>query len=122
MIFHQLEHVLHRGAALTKLVSFKHAIDLVMVLPGKVAKEVRTQFSNIIERYMAGDESLKDEIDANARSTSPVAQMARASVQSDGEEERDRKRRRLTEDAQYRSLALGNINTAMDIMSKLKQG
>jgi hypothetical protein len=119
MIFHQLEHVLHRGAALTKLVSFKHAIDLVMVLPGKVAKEVRTQFSNIIQRYMAGDESLKDEIDANARSTSPVAQMARASVQSDGEEERDRKRRRLTEDAQYRSLALGNINTAMDIMSKL---
>ena len=48
---------------------------------------------------MAGDESLKDEIDANAQSSSPVARMARASVQVNGEEERDCKRRRLMEDA-----------------------
>ncbi|MCF8135479.1 MAG: hypothetical protein K9J32_08345 [Synechococcus lacustris] len=106
--------------------SFKHAIDLIMVLPGKVAKEVRTQFSNIIKRYMAGDESLKDEIDANAQSSSPVAQMARASVQIDGEEERDRKRRCLMSDseiqsmqARTRNLALDNINIAMDILGKL---
>ncbi len=79
----------------------------------------RVQFSNIIRRYMAGDETLKDEIDANAQSSSPVAQMTRALVKGDGEEEHDRKRRRLTDDAQYRGLALGNINTAMDIMSKL---
>jgi hypothetical protein len=52
--------------------------------------------------------------------------MARASVQSDGEEERDRKRRRLMSDseiqsmqAQTRSLALDNINIAMDILGKL---
>ena len=87
-----------------------------MVLPGQVAKEVRVQFANIIKRYMAGDESLKDEIDANAQSSSPVA---RASVQADGEEEQDRKRRRLMEDAHYRSVALGNIGNAMSILGEL---
>jgi hypothetical protein len=35
-----------------KLLSFQHAIELVMVLPGRVAKETRTQFSNIIRRYV----------------------------------------------------------------------
>lgn len=108
-----------KGNAHTKLVSFQHAIELIMVLPGQVAKEARTQFSNIIKRYMAGDESLKDEIDANAQSGSPLARMARASVQGDGEEERDSKRRRLMEDAQYRSVALGNISTAVDLMGRL---
>jgi len=34
-----------------KLVSFQHAIELVMVLPGRVAKETRTHFANIIRRY-----------------------------------------------------------------------
>jgi hypothetical protein len=100
-------------------VSFQLAIELIMVLPGQVAKEARVQFSNIIRRYMAGDETLKDEIDANAQLSSPVAQMARASVQGDGEEERDRKRCRLIEDAQYRSMALGNISTAVDLMGRL---
>jgi hypothetical protein len=34
-----------------KLVTFQHAIELVMVLPGRVAKETRTHFANIIRRY-----------------------------------------------------------------------
>jgi hypothetical protein len=29
-----------------------------MVLPGKIAKETRTQLADIIRRYMAGDETL----------------------------------------------------------------
>jgi hypothetical protein len=53
------------------------------VLPGKMAKEVRTKFSNILTRYMAGDASLVGEIVANAESTSPIAQMARAAVAED---------------------------------------
>jgi len=73
----------------------------------------------ISQRQYPADESLKDEIDANAQSSSPVAQIARASVQVDGEEELDRKRRSLMEDAQYRSLALGNISTAVDLMGRL---
>ena len=51
-----------------------------MVLPGKVAKETRTQFANVIRRYMAGDATLVPEIQANAQSASPVADLARATL------------------------------------------
>ena len=44
-----------------------------MVLKGKKADESRTKFANIIRRYMAGDESLIREIQANAVSSSRVA-------------------------------------------------
>lgn len=96
-----------------------------MVLPGKVAKEVRVQFADVIRRYIAGDRSLIDEIEANAQSSSPVAQMARATL-GDGEEEQDRKRRRVMEDAQIQSLQNKNriesleiISTSMDLMTRL---
>lgn len=51
-----------------------------MVLPGETAKETRVQFANIIRRYMAGDESMHAEIQANSVSSSPIAQMARESL------------------------------------------
>ena len=54
------------GNSRTKLVSFKNALELVMVLPGRVAKETRTKFASIIQRYMAGDRGLVDKINANA--------------------------------------------------------
>ena len=68
------------GGSRTKLVSFKDALELVMVLPGKVAKEIRTQFAGIIQRYMAGHVSVAMEVEANAQSDAPIAQMARASL------------------------------------------
>ena len=40
------------------ILTFEHAIELVMVLPGKIAKalqETRAQFADIIRPYMAGD-------------------------------------------------------------------
>jgi len=83
-----------KGNGHTKLVSFQNAIELVMVLPGRVAKETRTQFANIIKRYLAGDHSLVQEIEANAKSASPVAQMARQSLGIMTDEEMTRKRRR----------------------------
>lgn len=64
----------------SKLVSFEHAIQLVMVLPGHTAKETRVQFANILRRYMAGDETLHAEVRANNTSSSPIAQMARESL------------------------------------------
>ena len=67
----------------SRLVSFEHALELVMVLPGKVAKETRTKFASIIKRYMAGDGALVDEINANAQSDAPIPQMARASLAAD---------------------------------------
>lgn len=60
------------------------SIQFIMVLPGKTAKEVRQQFSVIIRRHFAGDQSLHDEIDANATSSHPVAQMARESLGMQG--------------------------------------
>jgi len=83
-----------RGNSHTKLVTFEHAIELVMVLPGRVAKETRTQFANIIRRYLAGDHSLILEIQANAHSSSPVAQLARESLGITTDEDLIRKRRR----------------------------
>ena len=68
------------GNSRTKLVSFKHALELVMVLPGRIAKETRTKFAGIIQRYMAGDESLVREVQSNAQSDAPIQQMARASL------------------------------------------
>ena len=74
-----------KGNARTRLVTFKNAIELVMVLPGKLAKETRTKFAEILTRYMAGDEGLVREIRANAESASPIAQLARASLDADNE-------------------------------------
>ncbi len=65
--------------------TFQDAIELIMVLPGKVAKETRAQFANIIRRYMAGDETLVDEIRSNAESHAPVAQLARESLDPQAE-------------------------------------
>jgi hypothetical protein len=70
------------GGHATKLVGFNNAIELVMVLPGKIAKKTRIHFVNIIRRYFAGDSTLAHELSANARSSSPVAVLARASIKS----------------------------------------
>ncbi len=105
---------------MTKLVSFEDAIQLVMVLPGETAKETRAQFADIIRRYMAGDNSLHAEIEANSVSSSPIALMARASLP--GQQEEDEwtvgiKRRR----EQLELLRLEHeINTVM-IDNKVKQ-
>lgn len=72
-----------KGNANVKVLTFKDAIELVMVLPGKVAKETRTQFADIIRRYMAGDQSMHAELNANAASKSPIADLARASLAGD---------------------------------------
>jgi len=57
-----------------------------MVLPGNEAKKTRIQFKEIIEMYMTGKLSLLDDIQANAASTSPVAELARESLKRKREE------------------------------------
>lgn len=52
----------------TKLLTFQDAIHLLAVLPGKFDKKSRVQFVNIIKRYLAGDQSLTQDIQANAAS------------------------------------------------------
>ena len=86
------------GGSRTKLVSFEDSIELVMVLPGKVAKETRRKFANIIQRYLAGDKSLVAELEGNAESSSPIAQLARDSLASaggDAVEDHEARRKRI---------------------------
>jgi hypothetical protein len=67
----------------SRLITLKNAISLIMILPGKIAKQTRALFADIIQRYIAGDRTMIIEIDANAASTSPIAQLAQASVDQD---------------------------------------
>ena len=70
---------------------------MVMVLPGDEAKRIRQQFADIITRYIAGDATLVQEIEANAVSVNPISQLARNALTSEQLEEK-RKRRRALED------------------------
>ena len=93
-----------------------------MVLPGKVAKETRVQFSDVLRRYMAGDESLVEDIRANAASSSPIAQLARASLPppaSDEETLADRKRRREIEDVDMQHKRMSVATSFISSMSLL---
>ncbi len=74
-----IERQLHPGYP-TKLLTAKDSIEFIMVLPGQTAKEFRKQLGVIIRRHFAGDQSLHAEIDANAMSSSPIAQLARESL------------------------------------------
>ena len=48
-----------------KFLNFQDAIDLIMVLPGKKAKEIRVQAVDIIKRYVEGDRSMHAELEHN---------------------------------------------------------
>jgi hypothetical protein len=43
----------NRGGYPTKLISFQNAIELVMVIPGTMAKQTRTQFAQIIRNHLS---------------------------------------------------------------------
>jgi len=81
----------------------------------------------IIHRYFAGDRSLLDEVEANARSDHPMAQMARDSLPANDKDElEDKKRKRAIEDAELQnkraatqSLRLANLTSFTGIMATL---
>ena len=96
----------------------KGVLKLIMVLPGDCAMDRRCQAVDIMQRYFAGDMSLVGEIEANARSDHPIAQMFRASMGSaavgvENDEERGRKRQRLIEDLEVDNLRLHNEGLAI---------
>lgn len=72
-----------KGNANTPLVSFNHSLELVMVLPGKMAKGFRVKACDLLKRYLAGDATLIAEIHANATSSAPINEFARASMAQD---------------------------------------
>ena len=69
-----------RGQQEQPVITFPGAIDLIIALPGENAKRNKSAISKIVIRYFAGDKSLIREIESNAKSNHPVAQMARASL------------------------------------------
>ena len=66
------------------VITFVGALKLIMFLPGEAAKQHRSVMADILRRYFAGDMSLFDELANNARSDSPMAQMARESLAGEG--------------------------------------
>lgn len=65
------------------VITFKGALKLVMMVSGTKAAVYRAAMVKILTRYYAGDGTLLDEVEANAQSTAPIAQMARASLVAD---------------------------------------
>jgi hypothetical protein len=103
----------------SRYLNFKDSISLIMILPGAMAKETRGKFADIIAKYWEGNASLIAEINANAASNSPIAQLARASmVQAMSPEDLlEKKRKREIEDAELQSRKLGNVKLFADTMS-----
>lgn len=116
------------GNSKTKLVSFEHAIQLIMVLPGKVARETRVAFAGVIHRFLAGDKSLIKEIEANAESSSPIAQLARATLPEPTLEDPETRRKRvMREDLDLINLQedikdkrIKNMHSFMGLMSTVR--
>jgi hypothetical protein len=112
-----------KGNGRTKLVTFQDALELIMVLPGKIAKESRVQFADIIKRYLAGDESLVQEIRANAESDSVISKLARESLDADNTERLAHKRKLEQLEIEERMIALEMKKTEtqsklIDMMAK----
>lgn len=59
------------------LITYQGVLKLIMALPGINAREIRTKFADIIQRYFAGDPSLVGELVENNMSTAPINQLAR---------------------------------------------
>ena len=51
-----------KGNAQTKLISYEHAISLIMIIPGAIVTELRLAFVDILNRYIRGDESMHAEL------------------------------------------------------------
>lgn len=69
-----------QGQVEQPVITFKGALKLIMWIGGEKAKDMRSAMVSILSRYYAGDGSLMDEIEANAQSSAPIPQMARASL------------------------------------------
>ena len=62
------------------VIRLQGALKLIMWLPGTMAKDFRSQACDILTRYLAGDQSLHAEVNANAQSQEPINEFARASL------------------------------------------
>jgi hypothetical protein len=115
-----------KGNSRTQLVNLKDALQLVMVLPGEMAKSVRVQISNIMTDFFKGSESLVDQIRVNAASNSPICQLARASGGSVEDQEARRKRVKREDlelvklEHEIQDMRVKNFQNGMAIMTQIR--
>lgn len=64
------------------VVTFRQAMHILTLLPGEFAQKLRRYLLGLGHRYLAGDSTMKAEIDRNAVSTHVVNVAARASLSS----------------------------------------
>jgi hypothetical protein len=70
-----------KGNRLEPVLTFQGILKLIMMVSGEKAALYRSAMVKILSRYYAGEGSLMEEINANAQSTAPIAQLARESLQ-----------------------------------------
>ena len=75
-----------QGNKAEPVITFKGVLKLVMMVTGQKAALYRSAMVSILSRYYAGDGSLTEEIEANAKSSAPIPQMARASLAAEAGE------------------------------------
>ena len=66
-----------QGQRVQPVITLKGALKLIMWLPGDMAKDYRSQACSILIRFLGGDLSLVEEIEANAASSAPLNVLAR---------------------------------------------
>jgi hypothetical protein len=71
-----------RGQSKQPVITFQGALQLIMLLPGEVAKKHRSGMVTVLTRYLAGDQTLIRDIEANGSSNSPICQLAREELES----------------------------------------
>jgi hypothetical protein len=85
-----------QGNKAETVITFKGALKLAMFISGEKAAFHRIAMVQILSRYYAGDDSLTDDIKANAASTSQMAVMARNALAAEGAVENPNKRARVS--------------------------
>ena len=113
-----------RGQSKQPVISFKGCLKLVMMLPGETAKKTRSQFTDILTRFYAGDSSLHGEIQANGASSAPINQLAQETVGgkglTNGQDVVGMKRYRdlCEETAKFQQVIVSRQNVMVDLFTR----
>jgi hypothetical protein len=111
-----------QGQTEQPVITFKGALKLIMWIGGEKAKDMRAAMVSILSRYDAGDGSLMDEIEANAQSSAPIPQMARASLAAEAPVQDEfalgHKRKLQELDISRQELAIARAKEELEILKR----
>ena len=69
-----------QGERVQPVITLEGALKLIMWLPGEIAKDYRSRACGILTRFLGGDSTLVEEIQANAASDAPINVLAREAL------------------------------------------